>query len=319
MNDPLVSIGLPCYNRAAQLGRAIESALGQDYPNLELIVSDNASTDDTEAICRNWASRDERVRYFRQPENLGGIANFDFVRDHAQGEYFLWLGDDDWIDENYVSSCVATLQEHLDYVAAYGRAIYYQNGEVLWDRPGFSLLQDDAGQRVTAYYKLVDDNGLLYGVFRRAALQRAGAFRRMVAGDWMHMAAVAFQGKIAVVDQTRMHRALGGTSESYQKILASFGLPAFYVRIFMLRAGLEAWRDIMRQPVYNSLGFSRRVLLALRVQPSFWRRHVWVTLMRYKTFAYQLSLSPSTRPLYEAMRKSYRLVRRVRHRIFGRS
>ena len=71
--------------------------LSQDYENLELIISDNASTDATEEVCRELAAADHRVRYFRQPQNIGLARNFQWVREYADGDFFRWIGDDDKI------------------------------------------------------------------------------------------------------------------------------------------------------------------------------------------------------------------------------
>jgi glycosyltransferase involved in cell wall biosynthesis len=86
---PLVSVGLPTFNRALSLGCAIQSVLSQDYPNLELIISDNASTDSTQLICVDFSKRDGRVRYIRQPTNQGAGANFRTVLTEASGQYFM--------------------------------------------------------------------------------------------------------------------------------------------------------------------------------------------------------------------------------------
>ena len=312
MSQPLVSIGIPAYNREKLIVRAIESALGQDYRNIELIISDNASTDGTEAVCRAFAARDPRVTYIQQETNRGAVANFEAVFERGRGEYFLWLGDDDWFDLDYVSSCVAVLEAHPDHVAAYGRAIYYRGDELIWNRAGFSLPQDDAARRVIAYYAQVDDNALFYGVFRRAALQKAGAMRNVVAGDWMFLAAVAFQGKVRMLGETRVHRVLGGASESYRKILVSLGLNPRHAPIFMLLAGREAWRDIMRASAYAPLRRRARWWLALRCLPWFFKRHLWGIWTTWKVGAGVLQESPFTRPLYKCLRWFYRLARNVR-------
>lgn len=317
--QPLVSIGLPCYNRAGLIGRAIESALNQEYPNLELVISDNASTDGTEAICRAWAARDSRVVYIRQETNRGATANFDVVFQAARGDYFLWLGDDDWLDLNYVSSCLRVLEANPDYVAAYGRGLYYRGDELVWDRPGFNLLQEKATERVVGYYAQVDDNTLFYGVFRRSALEKAGPLVNVAAGDWLLMAAVAFQGKVALLNETSAHRLLGGTSDSYQKIAVSLGLHPFYGRIFMLRSGWEAARAIFSAPVYAPLGRIGRLTLALRCQPWFWKRYIWAIYFPLKGQTgeriFALSKLPLTRPFYEITRWGFRAVRFVVRRL----
>src|SRR5229473_2324672 len=102
---PLVTIGLPTYNRASELKRAVESVLAQDYSNLELVISDNASTDDTQLVCERFCAQDNRIRYIRQPTNRGAAANFHEVLQRAGGEFFMWLGDDDWLDSSYVAQC----------------------------------------------------------------------------------------------------------------------------------------------------------------------------------------------------------------------
>src|SRR4051794_8907500 len=95
-NQPLVSIGIPAYQRESYIGRALQSALSQDYKNIEILVSDNASTDKTAEIIQELAKKNPRIRFHRQSENIGLTKNFNFVLNEAKGEFFLWLGDDDW-------------------------------------------------------------------------------------------------------------------------------------------------------------------------------------------------------------------------------
>ncbi|HYN98531.1 MAG TPA: glycosyltransferase family 2 protein, partial [Actinomycetota bacterium] len=96
---PLVSVGMPVHNGAAFLQEAIDSVLRQDYPNLELVICDNASEDGTEAICRHAASSDPRVRYLRNGTNIGLVGNFRRTLDEARGRYFTWLAHDDVLSD----------------------------------------------------------------------------------------------------------------------------------------------------------------------------------------------------------------------------
>ena len=145
--QPLVSIGLPTFNGAATLARAIESALSQDYENLELVVFDNASTDETEAICLAAAQQNSKVKYFRRQTNLGAIANFREVLDHSSGEFFMWLGDDDWIDPSYVARCLEVLNEHPDYALVSGEAKYYEDDRLVFEGERIELLQPAGADR----------------------------------------------------------------------------------------------------------------------------------------------------------------------------
>src|SRR5438477_10082725 len=99
-STPLVSVGLPTYNRSALLSRAIASVLEQSYQNIELVISDNSSTDATESVCRDAQRRDRRVTYIRQLSNRGATENFRQVLKRSRGEFYMWLSDDDWLAPN---------------------------------------------------------------------------------------------------------------------------------------------------------------------------------------------------------------------------
>jgi glycosyltransferase involved in cell wall biosynthesis len=126
--EPLVSIGLPVRNGAGTVDRAIRSVLEQDHARLEVVISDNASDDGTEAICRELARSDERVRYIRQPENIGLLPNFYAVLHQARGSYFKWMGDDDWLTPTFVGRCVEMFSEDPQLLVVTTRQGHVQPG-----------------------------------------------------------------------------------------------------------------------------------------------------------------------------------------------
>jgi len=95
---------MPVYNGTKFIREALDSLLAQTFTDFELIISDNASTDDTEAICREYAAKDQRIRYVRQPENLGASANYKYVLDESVAEYFMWAAADDVWDEHWIAT-----------------------------------------------------------------------------------------------------------------------------------------------------------------------------------------------------------------------
>jgi len=108
---PAVSIGMPVYNGEAYIREALDSLLGQTFIDFELIISDNASTDGTEIICRGYASGDSRIRYVRQDRNVGAVGNFEFVLNEARGEYFMWAAHDDLQgSEDYLAKLVGVIR-----------------------------------------------------------------------------------------------------------------------------------------------------------------------------------------------------------------
>ena len=128
---PLVTIGIPTYNRAdGYLREALASAVGQTYPNLEIVVSDNGSTDNTEAVVKGMG--DSRIRYFRQDPSLTPNDNFNYCLEQAQGDYFLLLHDDDIVDSDFVEICMraANYETHFGLLRT-GTRIISGDGTVL--------------------------------------------------------------------------------------------------------------------------------------------------------------------------------------------
>src|ERR1051325_3578852 len=111
-----VSIGLPVYNGARYLAPTLDAILAQTYTDFELIISDNASTDGTETICRDYAARDPRIRYLRQPQNIGAPPNHNFLVEQARGELFKWAAHDDLFGPKLIECCVRALDERPEYV-----------------------------------------------------------------------------------------------------------------------------------------------------------------------------------------------------------
>ncbi|GEM_PF-2934568 len=135
LREPLVSMGLCVWNGAEYLGGAIDSLLAQTYKNFELIISDNASTDDTQKICEERARKDKRIRYIRQKENIGSFGNYDFVRRESRGDYFMYTSNDDLWDSRFIEKCLAKFEEAPDAMVVF---------------PNFCTF-DDSG-RVMMYY-----------------------------------------------------------------------------------------------------------------------------------------------------------------------
>ncbi len=117
---PLVSVGIPTYSRPEDLRTTLAQITGQSYRNLEIIVSDNATDGGAvDEVVGSFAASDKRIRYFRQPSNLGATANFQFVLEQATGEYFMWCADDDWHHPDFVARLLAELTKDPDAAIAF--------------------------------------------------------------------------------------------------------------------------------------------------------------------------------------------------------
>lgn len=260
---PLVSVGLPTYNRAHTLGAAIESILSQDCGDLELIISDNSSSDETPDLCERHAQSDSRVRYLRQSHNRGIAANFNAVAEAATGEFFMWLGDDDQLGAGYLSTCVDSLSAHADYALVSGQPRYGlesyrpREGEVL------DLVQESPVERVSTYFREASGNGAFYGLMRRSLLP-SPPLPRTMGGDWLLLAALAYRGKVRTLPGIHVNRNAAGASRTFAPLLRVYGLSARWEYQPYLYIALTVLRDLgWSSPVYRELG-ARRLPLALR-------------------------------------------------------
>lgn len=275
----VVSIGLPTYNRAAGLERAIESVLAQTHAELELIVSDNASTDGTPQLCRRLSARDPRLRYVRHEVNRGPTANFNFLFGELRGDYAMLLADDDWLDADYVATCLAELRRLPDHAVVGGRHRWMRDSQAAGDGVLMTLEHDDPCRRTLGYLRRVDDNGTFYGLIRGEALRCVGPMPNVLGNDWLHVAALAFRGKVRTLPQTRVNRSLGGTSRTLGDIVTTFGgaRPGEARLAFVFIAARVfaqiAWRsDVYAQlPPPRRLAFAARAFAAaLRVKGTLW-------------------------------------------------
>lgn len=277
-----VRIGLPTYNRAATLERAIASVLGQTWADLELVISDNASTDDTEAICRAWVERDPRVRYLRADSNQGPTANFNLLfAECSQAPYAMMLADDDWLDETYVERCREELEARPDHALVAGLARYFRGEEFVQTGVELQLPQHNGAARVGEYFAAVEDNGTFYGLIRGSSLRSAGPMPNVLGNDWLLIARIAFTGKVRTLSDTHVNRELGGTSADVGTILETFEAPSFHARLPHLVIAAHVLHDVVRgSPVYACLGPHRRLALGLR---SAWGAIDWSSLAWHAT------------------------------------
>lgn len=182
---PLVSIGLPVFNGAKSLAKALDSLLAQDYANLEIIISDNGSTDATPQICRLYEAKDHRVRYHRSEVNRGSIWNFNRVFELSSGEYFMWAAHDDCRGASFVSACVSAMEQRPDAVLCQVPTETYIEGR---DEVMCITRLDSFGTKRTLlgrYWETLRNfpATAIYGLYRASALRKTHMFQRCIATD----------------------------------------------------------------------------------------------------------------------------------------
>lgn len=171
---PTISIGLPVYNGGDHLEACLQSILAQSFQDFELFISDNASTDRTRQICEHFARQDRRIKYFRQPENIGAASNFRFVFENTSAPLFKWMAHDDWIDSDWLERLVpvATKEQaivfgHLQMVTYEGDLMAHQGngrtmeytGAPLWRQLAYAIEPANLGKA-----------NVIYGIFPRTVI-----------------------------------------------------------------------------------------------------------------------------------------------------
>jgi glycosyltransferase involved in cell wall biosynthesis len=216
-----LSIGLPVYNGAATIGRAIVALLGQTFSDFELIISDNGSTDATEEICRDYARRDGRIRYVRHPRNRGPAQNFAFVLAEARAPLFMWAAADDLWHPEFLGANVAALHANSHAIASISRVAMPGLAD-----SGTRPLVGSFVQKVRRLLRENAGNSRFYGVFRTGVIRHAfdegsGPF---IASDWAIIIAAARRGDFVEVDRLFMTRSTRGTSSSWRRQMDSLGV-----------------------------------------------------------------------------------------------
>lgn len=192
---PRLTLGLPTYNGERYLAESLDALLAQTYGDFELIISDNASTDGTQAIAEAYAERDPRVRYVRHPVNRGSTFNHNFVIHEARGELFKWVSDDDLYAPELLELCIEALDARPEVPVAHAWTAYVDDHGTLVDRPPYPLVTDtpDPAERLRSL--LVTQGGDdIYGVIRMSVLSQVELFGSYHMADRTFVAELLLHG-----------------------------------------------------------------------------------------------------------------------------
>jgi glycosyltransferase involved in cell wall biosynthesis len=259
-----VSIGMPVYNGARYVQDALNSLLSQTFRDFELVISDNASTDETQAICEGYAKRDPRIRYVRQHENMGALANFNFVLNEAKNDLFMWAAHDDRWHPDFLKKLILVLENDP------GCALAFSN---------YIVRNLDTG--VETFHKVKDSDSLspvrnylsriirmspsmIYGVYRKSMMdgrilsqpfdyadvhfisELATRQRIKVVNDFLYIAGTKGERQPYSVSHSKIHRS-AFLERQRQLIFSRFSFPTacflfFVVCSIMFYSKIRLWR-----------------------------------------------------------------------------
>jgi glycosyltransferase involved in cell wall biosynthesis len=258
-----VAIGMPVWNGEAFLSEAIESILAQTYGDLELVISDNASTDATPEICHAYAKRDARLRYIRQEANIGAASNHNVVFRRSSGRYFKWAAHDDVLAPNFIQECVRILDSDEGVVLCSPATIlinedgsparYSVEYNAMVDSYGHKwpvtpennrlLMSEDAADRFTAVLLKMFMCLEIFGLMRRSALEKTSLEPSYVGGDKVVLAELSLIGRFHLLEDSLFYRRCHpgqfsmARSGSYRAMWFSGRHDRFFLQQLRLLAG----------------------------------------------------------------------------------
>lgn len=272
-------MGLPVYNEERYIRETLDSILGQSFSDFELIISDNASTDASGEICREYAARDKRIRYFRQEKNLGQTLNLNFVFLQSRGTYFKWCGGHDILHLDCLSRLLEEIEPRPSVVCCYPIVGAIEKGGA--NVPGLEWTRMDTrtmnlNSRINVMLWGMSGCDPIFGLFRSDVLRKTRLFRNVVCNDSLVAFEASLLGHIAFLPEKliflRMHRA----PETYHEYIARYRrtlYPEGRSRYF--RFWLSNWRYLfehVRAILFGPVPLHKKTVLLISV--------VWVLLVR---------------------------------------
>jgi glycosyltransferase involved in cell wall biosynthesis len=310
---PRAVLGMTLYNNARHLREATDSILGQRHREFVLLMLDDGSSGDVEAMARAYEQRDRRVRYFRHAQRRGMVPTWREVvdiarREYPGAEYFAWVSDHDRWDARWLDRMLAELDAHPEAVLAYPRTLRIDdNGAIIDKEP---RVFDTAGvSTVSERWRRFCWNGfgsgdMVYGLMRMRALHAAGIFRPVLNPDRLLIAELIREGEIRQVDEPLWYRRQSGTASVARQAMSLFAgatpprfhwPPSLQHAVLLKREGFapsllaeyvvaSAWRSIRKTETSKSIGRGvDNVHVVKKLVKKAFRHGVYYTLVGVRT------------------------------------
>ncbi len=288
--SPRVSIGLPTYNGARFIRRALDSLLAQTFQDFEIIVSDNASTDETAVIIHNYIQKGVPIRYYRNEKNRGATYNYNRVLELATGEYFRWMADDDVIHPQFLEKCVDELDKNREWVLVYAKAAFidqddrviYRFDDVMKLEPWSDSVVKRTGQMMQAIFRSGSAaNVIVFGVVRTEALRAIRPLGNYFGPDFTIVTELALLGPIYEIPELMLfYRRHQESSSTYKKSPSAAGQQAFLDpsvtnRLFQEIQLRRRYFELFRAILIAQLPVMKRIRISFNLIYLIAKRIIW--------------------------------------------
>ena len=215
----VVTVGLPVFNGEELLPRALDSVTSQDHSELDIVISDNGSTDSTEEIARAYCASDPRIRYLREPINRGGTWNFNRTLDLRRGTYFVWQAHDDVMLPGFISKCLTALANRPEASICHSHAQPVTKALQPVGPPyvGWEVDLPTPQERYRRVYEDWRLHAAVYGLMRSDALSKSAGLPLMLAGDLVFIAEMSMYGPIIQVPEVLQLKRVPDPNTQYRR------------------------------------------------------------------------------------------------------
>jgi glycosyltransferase involved in cell wall biosynthesis len=219
MASPRITIGLPIYNNERNVAESLTSLLGQTYGDFVLLVCDNASTDRTGEIVQEFARRDARVVYHRNPRNIGMFPNFNRVFELTKTPYLKWATGDDYWSPQFLAEALPIIEADASIGAVYPKATFVDfSGKTLsLYEDKVQSLQDDPVARFRTVLDNIRRVHVHLGLLRTSMIARTRLFGAYQGGDISFVADMALYGKLHEMPERYFFRRFHEESSSWNR------------------------------------------------------------------------------------------------------
>ncbi len=293
-DSPLVSIGVPTYNRPALLSKVLNCLIAQTYQNLEIVVSDNCTPGpEVKSILYEFQEKDKRVRGFIQPQNFGSTHNWKFVLEKSAGKYFMWLSDDDLISERFIEEAVNFLEANEDYSMASGMP-FWMDQEITkrGPLPVIALENNNRRKRIFSYIFHVEDNCVFYSLFRRSHINHIYPLPVYPGNDWLMVIRLLYLGKSKILPAANVYKNIGGISHDIKSFARAFNCSAFWIKHRMFTLYRYLLLDIFKSNYLGTTFFEKNGSLCSFSLACLFRGiydwfHKWFYMIFYRRYIKQ--------------------------------
>lgn len=274
-----ISIGLPVYNGEKYLAQSLESILAQTFSDFHLIIRDNASTDNTEDICREYADRDNRITYVRAEHNRGAAHNYNEVFRLASGRYFKWAAHDDLLAPDNLRQCYNYLETAPEVVLCYPRTVIIdrEGRELKLYDDEMDLMQEDPVARLAKFwFNRASECNAVFGLIRSDILRNTRLIGPYNGSDNILLGQLALMGRVKELPDRlffrRDHERTSLRANTTAMAVAAWFDPAAKGRVLPeTRLTLEYVKIILAM---NAGTATRARALKLLAKRTWWRKRL---------------------------------------------